>query len=58
MDRSADLELPNCQAKLRVKRSGMTQCFERRGDLERLGDSGETTKMMIFGILKSYRGDI
>ena len=58
VDRSADLELPNCQAKLRVKRSGMIKCFERRGDLERLGDSGETTKMMIFGILKSYWGDI
>ena len=34
MDRSADLELPNCQAKLRVKRSGMTKCFERRRDSE------------------------
>ena len=25
VDRSADLELPNCQARLRVKRSGMTK---------------------------------
>ena len=44
MDRSADLELSNCQARLRVKRSGTTNCLERRGDLERLGETWRNYK--------------